>query len=119
MRLLPLFKARVPRPLSVRSDAPDASEAGSPSPLVGDRTLFQKPGASLPAPSGRVLGRWPLELAEYFCALVAAHHLGNDRCVRAAADVLARRESRRQAEERQREMRQYRVRRARRYEPLD
>lgn len=94
--------------------APDSTEPAEP--RGADKPLFQRPGADIRPARGRSLSRLPLELAQYFCAMVAAHHLKDDRCVRAAADVLSRRISRRQAAERERELRQYRVRRVRRFE---
>lgn len=100
--------------ISAAAPAPDHAEPAEPS--SPDKALFQRPGAAVPATRGRSLSRLPLELAQYFCALVAAHHLQDDRCVRAAADVLSRRISRRQVAERERDIRQYRVRRTRRYE---
>lgn len=96
--------------------APAPDDATPAEPSGADKPLFQRPGAAIPPARGRSLNRWSLELAQYFCALVAAHHLKDDRCVRAAAELLSRRISRRQAAERERDIRLYRVRRARRYE---
>lgn len=109
-RLPTTFRAeRAADPAPPRSEAAEADSAG--------KALFCRPGTELPSARGHSMTRWPLELAQYFCAMVAAHHLGQERCLRAAADVLSRRISRRQASEREHELRQYRVRRARRFEP--
>lgn len=116
MRIFPVLRRPPSLPLAEQAGASTPDSRESTEAERADKALFRRPGADIPQPRARSLKGLPLELAQYFCAMAAAHHLSSDRCLRAAADVLSRRIGRRQAAEREHELREYRVRRARRYE---